>query len=91
MVCEEKKSGDGYNRRLHWTIGGLERVDRRCAIEILGRRYQSADGVKSTRDACNAIDGRKTGRINREVYAGHLQRDRREKDGKLTAYLEIVR
>ena len=70
MVCEEKKYCDGDNRRLHWTIGGLERVDGRCAIEILGRHNQSAYGVKSTRDACNAIDGRKTGRINREVYAG---------------------
>ena len=57
VVCEEKKSCDGDNRRLHWTIGGLERVDGRCAIEILGKRNQSADGVKSTRDACDAIDG----------------------------------
>ena len=82
VVCEEKKSCDGDNRRLRRTIGGLEQVDGSCAIEIIGRRNQSADGVSSTRDACSAIDGRKTRRINREVYAERLQRDRQEKDGK---------
>ena len=68
VVCEEKKFRDGDNRRLHRTIGGLERVDGRCVIEILGIRNQSADGVKSTRNACSAIDGRRS-----------MQRDLREK------------